>query len=243
MQMEEIKTKICSVCNVVKDISCFDIQYNNPSHHINRCKLCSAIYRKQYRLINRVKLNNTRKNYYNDNKDSILKKAKLAWVNNKIKYKNKNSDYYIENKELFKAKNSAYYRLHKSDIISKGLVYIKQKEKTDANFKLLNRNRTRMYQFLRGINKSTNTKELLCVDADFIWQHLEKQFRDGMTRENYGRVWHIDHIIPLQFFKDNCLLDETNQKLMFHWGNLQPLLIHENNIKRDSIPQKTNFRY
>ena len=27
-------------------------------------------------------------------------------------------------------------------------------------------------------------------------QHIEKQFKSGMTWDNHGKVWHVDHIIP-----------------------------------------------
>ena len=41
-----------------------------------------------------------------------------------------------------------------------------------------------------------------------------------MTWENYGKYWHIDHIVPCYYFD---LLKEEEQKRCFHYTNLQPL--------------------
>ena len=71
-------------------------------------------------------------------------------------------------------------------------------------------------------------------------QHIEKQFKSGMTWDNHGKVWHVDHIIPVSFFD---LSDQTEQKLCFHYGNLQPLFASDNIFKSDNIPEKTNFKY
>lgn len=57
---------------------------------------------------------------------------------------------------------------------------------------------------------------------------LEKQFADGMTFENYGIVWEIDHIAPLKSFD---LLDADDFNTAIHPGNLQPLFRGENQSK------------
>lgn len=59
--------------------------------------------------------------------------------------------------------------------------------------------------------------------------HLEKQFRDGMSWENYGQ-WHIDHIKPIASF-DLSQIEE--QKKANHFTNLQPLWARENLLKKD----------
>lgn len=65
----------------------------------------------------------------------------------------------------------------------------------------------------------------LGYSAQDLRNHLELQFRDGMTWENYSKIWHIDHIIPLMNFDGN---NEKEMKLANDIKNLRPLLIQEN---------------
>lgn len=52
-----------------------------------------------------------------------------------------------------------------------------------------------------------------------------------MTWENYGE-WHIDHIKPCASFDLN---DPEQQKLCFHYTNLQPMWAKENQKKADKL--------
>ena len=66
-------------------------------------------------------------------------------------------------------------------------------------------------RFKRG-DKSTLTRRSMVLswlgcDVDTFVKHLENQFVEGMTWENYGK-WHIDHIKPL------CTFDHSNNDHM-----------------------------
>jgi len=54
--------------------------------------------------------------------------------------------------------------------------------------------------------------------------HLERQFKDGISWDNYGE-WHIDHIRPCAKFD---LSKPEEQRACFHYTNLQPLWEKEN---------------
>ena len=70
-------------------------------------------------------------------------------------------------------------------------------------------------------NKTSKTQELVGCNYDFLMGYLEKQFTNGMTWENYGKDgWHIDHIQPCASFD---LSNPDEQKVCFHYSNLQPL--------------------
>lgn len=64
--------------------------------------------------------------------------------------------------------------------------------------------------------------------------HLEKQFAEGMTWENYGSRWQVDHITPKSSFN----LD-TEDDLLECWRleNLQPLFQEDNLQKSAKILQ------
>lgn len=78
----------------------------------------------------------------------------------------------------------------------------------------------------KGARKSDTTIKLLgCSYAEFI-PHFEKQFKPGMTWENRGLLgWHIDHIRPCANFD---LTDPEQQRICFHFTNLQPLWAADN---------------
>ena len=72
-------------------------------------------------------------------------------------------------------------------------------------------------------DKEKHSIEYLGCSIQHFREHIEKQFIDGMTWDNYGE-WQIDHIIPLKY--DNPTLEETIERL--HWENTQPLWATDN---------------
>ena len=56
-----------------------------------------------------------------------------------------------------------------------------------------------------------------------------------MTWENHGKLWHIDHIVPLA-------TAETEEDLykLFHYTNLQPLLVQDN-LKKSSTYEGKHY--
>ena len=77
-----------------------------------------------------------------------------------------------------------------------------------------------------NITKKNTTQELIGCDFEYLRKHLESQFTEGMTWDNYGRNgWHVDHIIPCNAFD---LTDIEHQKKCFHYSNLQPMWAIEN---------------
>lgn len=83
----------------------------------------------------------------------------------------------------------------------------------------------RINKAIKGISKSAHTVELVGCSIEFFMSHLQSLFRPGMTWENYGPVWHVDHIKPCVLFD---LTDPEQQKACFNWKNQQPLFALEN---------------
>lgn len=73
-------------------------------------------------------------------------------------------------------------------------------------------------------------KLLGCSINEFV-QHIENQFTDDMTWENYGTYWEIDHVIPLNYGKPEPA--EALKRL--HYMNTQPMLKTTNRSKRSNI--------
>lgn len=65
-------------------------------------------------------------------------------------------------------------------------------------------------------------------------EHLEKQFDENMSWDNYGSYWHIDHIYP----KSKLLFDSFDHKnFLVCWdlNNLRPLEAKANISKHDKV--------
>jgi hypothetical protein len=171
-------------------------------------------YYKQYNFKRKGKQKEYYKQYYVSNKERINKRNNKWYSNNKEEKLKKNKQWNSDNRDKIRK-------------------YEKQKRDTNPSYKLLINLRSRTRLALKGKCKSANTRVLLGVtDIEFLWKHLEKSFKPGMTRENHGKVWHIDHIIPCVSFD---LTDPEQQKKCFHYSNLQALFVHENLSKGAKI--------
>lgn len=62
-------------------------------------------------------------------------------------------------------------------------------------------------------------------------QHIETQFTSGITWDNYGTTWHIDHILPLAVAKQF----ELKLCSVWHYTNLQPLRAEINISKHHKL--------
>ena len=160
---------------------------------------------------------------------SKLEYIKKWQLNNKDKVKGYKKKWLLNNKEY----KSKYFQINKKRILEKKYLRLK----TDPNFKMKHYLGTRIRKALTGIiKKSKLTQDLIGCTVEQLWIHLEKSFKKGMTRKNYG-LWHIDHIIPCVSFD---LTDPKQQAKCFHYTNLQPLWAHENLSKGAKILKSTN---
>lgn len=82
----------------------------------------------------------------------------------------------------------------------------------------------------RGWQVSGRTTEIIGCGIKELKSHLESQFTNGMSWENKDQ-WHIDHIIPLDFARD-----EKHLRWLCHYTNLQPLWADENMKKSNKMP-------
>ena len=75
--------------------------------------------------------------------------------------------------------------------------------------------------------KTMHSLEYLGCSIGIFKQHIDSQFKEGMTWENHGE-WHIDHKIPLKYKQDGIspTIEEVAKRL--HYTNTQPLWASEN---------------
>ena len=229
-KFNESRKKKCSKCNEFKDLTEFHKNKTTSTGFSSNCKSCQKKYTKKYYEENKEKYKENTKKWREENKEY----NKKYYEKNKEKYKEHNKKYYEENKEYYKKwreENKEYYKKYHEENKERIREYQKNRLKTDSLFKLSSTLRSRTYSAFkakRWLKNSSNIKMLGC-DLQTANEHIEKQFKGGMTWDNHGD-WHIDHIIPLASAN-------TKEELMklCHYTNLQPLWAEENLSKSDKF--------
>jgi hypothetical protein len=162
---------------------------------------------------------------YQNNKELYLAKVKTYYQNNK----QKKLDYAKKYRENNKDKCNEYFNKNAEKIYKQRAKKEKERRKTDISYRIYSNLRHRLHRAIKQNKKTQNTLDYLDCSIEELKIHLEKQFKKGMTWDNYGK-WHIDHIKPCSSFD---LSIETEQKMCFHYSNLQPLWAIEN-IKKSA---------
>lgn len=201
--------KTCTCCLKDLDTSNFRI---NKSKIFSICRKCENAKNKERREKNLEKYKILAKESRERNKGKDLDK--------KIAYRNSRK----EEKRLYDRK----YRSLNAEKIKKQKKDWHNKNKDNPEQKIKRNLRRRIHHLVAKTNKSKHTMEMLGCDIDFFMSYLENKFYGNMTFDNYGSVWHIDHIRPCCSFD---LTIKENQYICFHYTNLQPLL-KEDNLKK-----------
>lgn len=69
----------------------------------------------------------------------------------------------------------------------------------------------------------TNLEACLGISLSELRPYVERQFAIGMSWENYGKVWEIDHIVPLVTASS---IEDVH--FLFYYMNLQPAFVADN---------------
>lgn len=141
-----------------------------------------------------------------------------------------------ENREILKTKNRAYMARKRAEDPVGQKAQAKAWRQGSLKFKLKKKLRGRINcaihsQLDKGFRKCDHTMNLIGCCVEDLIRHIEKQFKPGMSWDNWSlRGWHLDHIRPCASFD---LFDPEQQRQCFHWSNLQPLWATENQTKGD----------
>jgi hypothetical protein len=87
----------------------------------------------------------------------------------------------------------------------------------------------------RQFSSPANGKEisiLLGIDKQGFINHVNRFLLEGMTVENFGKVWSLDHIVPVELF-DLSNIDE--KRLCYNYLNIMPMFNNDNRMKGASI--------
>lgn len=136
-------------------------------------------------------------------------------------YRKESKKYRVNNRKKINLYYKSYYKKPKINLENKISVYVwKCMRKKKLNKK---------FSFLIGYT------------GQELRKHIEKQFDDKMSWNNYATYWTIDHIIPLSFFKYESMEDDEFKKC---WAlpNLRPLEKTKNMLKGSKIISEYIFK-
>lgn len=196
--------KTCSKCRTSKERKEFVKDRNAPDGLCYQCKVCC----KAYRLARAAELSKYQRAYRQVNSDKLAQ------------YRRDNAARQAEYNRAYKPKKNAW---------------IKQRRQADPVFRVTYALRTRLHDCLvrkHKASKNASTMALLGMNKDLVRRWLEFQFEPGMSWDNYGIHWEIDHVLPVSRFD---VTDPKQQRLAFHWTNIQPARKEHNRSKRATI--------
>ena len=207
---------------------------------------------KRYYNTHKEKVKEKNSKYVQDHRELVNEKVRNKRLENPEIFREKDRSRYEKCSDVIKQRVKTYRESHKEQIrktkrknYEKNIETIKERNKKYRNENLEElKEKKRLYRkknLRRRINlvfkkynmrKTKNTNNLIGCSPEFLREHLEAQFKEGMTHDNHNpKGWHIDHIIPLA----SAGLDKEKLENLCHYTNLQPLWWWENLEKSDNI--------
>ncbi len=223
--------KICTKCNINKDLIEFYKDKSKKSGYKPSCKECerklSIISSRNYKKNNKEKVNEYFKQYREKNREVMNERSKKYNSENKELIKERKKEFNKNNKVKINKTRKIYREKNKEKINEKNRVFQRHKMKTDFLFKLKTniRNSINISFNKKNILKENRTTVILgCTFLEFKI-YIESKFESWMTWNNHGKYngtlnfgWDLDHIIPIS----KALTKEDLLKLN-HFSNFQPL--------------------
>lgn len=229
--------KICNTCQIKKELTEFLLKtyvskkFGERTTTTNKCKKCTTA-----RQIERRKENP-------ELAKKVNQRAKEQYQKNKELHKRRSKEWHKNHPE----KRRGYVKKHMSKPENKIKRNIRQSKRmaNDQNFKIRSTAAQRIRQAIKRQNgkKSSKTMKLIGCTIQFLISYLESKWLPGMSWSNYGNNsldWHIDHIIPCASFD---LTNPEEQKICFHYSNMQPLWKTDNETKNDLLPNGERARH
>ena len=196
-------SRICSKCNLEKELNYDNFQPIKKSGRFrSECRDCGKIMTKSYKARNKGKISVYNKTWKSEHKEEV---------------KEYNHEYFIANQPAIQKRNSVNQRKY---------------YKVNPNHRYAVSLRRRMNETMNG-KKLSSTWSLLGCDAEFFVNWIEYQLEGTEYNfENYGTLWHLDHVMPCASFNLEILYDQIT---CCHWSNYQPLGCFDNLSKGGKI--------
>jgi hypothetical protein len=243
-------TKCCSICGVMKSLDrivpkrnvCRDCCNSRRKerqkelvidpNEIKTCNICSQS--KPYSSFTRGLTcadchNEKRRNKYKTDEDLRQKAIQQATVF-KQKKATERREKKLEEIGVGNKKCSVCSTIKSNENFRHNRLKCKDCERDDPLDKFKRNVRSRIYLALKKNKEMRTVKYLGCTSPEYLQWILSYDVNYNL--ENHGKIWHIDHIIPLSRFN---LEDKEEQLIAFNWRNTMPLSAKANLSKNAKI--------
>ena len=217
--------------------------YSSNNMTTEEKKELKRLYDIEYRKKNKTKIAKQKQEWIENNPEIV----KLGRERNKVRKKELDKKYAQSNKEKvnqikreWAVRNPVKYKLAKYN-------YVKRKLSEDSLYRFKHNIGCRIRQSFKnnGYTKKSKTFKILGCTFDEFKIHIESQFENWMSWDNYGLYngnpnfgWDIDHIIPT-----SLAITEEDVINLNNYKNLQPLCSYLNrDVKKDRLEHIPHFQ-
>lgn len=228
--------KRCTRCGDTKDSSEFHKASDHKDGLESTCKRCASDVAREYYLKNKGRILERNKRWYSDHPEHVSAKSKRYRAKHPEKVRAAEKKRYKDHPEGKIKSAQKWYFSHPETVRS-------ARRKRDArrratpNGKLNMRMSSAINDSLGrnfGSKRNRHWEILVGYTADQLIKHIEKQFNPGMSWDNRGTCWEIDHKIPISAFNFERP-EDIDFRRCWALTNLQPLETMKNMKKRDRI--------
>lgn len=160
---------------------------------------------------------------YQVNTDRITRANNESRERNRDRVNKTQREWIANNQDRRRKVIKGYKTRHREKYLAAQREY-ERKKREDPFYRLSSAISLGIWKFLKQRKDFNKWQSLVDFTLPQLIAHLEAKFAHGMTWENYGTYWEIDHIKP----KSKCATLEEAWRL----DNLQPLTITENRRKQ-----------
>jgi hypothetical protein len=254
-----METRVCKQCKIEKSLTADfrgRIKKSGKTYYSRTCRQCTIdndrdrksewyfanrdrlVIKKHENYLENIEVRSGyRKQYYEDNKEEIaMRNKKYMELHPDIK-KKCSDNYHASHKD----EETQYRERNKDKLRKQAAARIRNRRKTDINFKLRTNISRAIHLALKGKKNKKSILKYLPYVIQELKEHLEKQFEPWMTWENWGKydaktwndsdpatwTWQIDHIIPQSDLIYVAMSDENFNKC-WTLSNLRPMNAKQN---------------
>ena len=243
--------KQCTKCYVIKFINMYKtINRKGVTYHVGQCKDCERESNRNRERLQKEKREETGIRFFQPTtNDKVCTKCQQIKNIQDFWYRLKR-DYYVYNSECKECEkiynrdihHPRYYQEHKEEIKKKVKEWAQNNREhvneyhlnryhNNPKIKLQHHLQSGLLRALKEKKESQTLLKYLGCSIDQFYNWIEFQFYDGMSWENQGSYWHLDHTIPISAFD----FEDEQIKKCFNWVNLRPLKAYKNLSKGNKI--------